>query len=333
MARILVTMSDDSYRKVIGDELECRLRQLGDLDLVLDAGRLSNDDYARHWQDAEYALTGWGVRPPDAAWFDQRTKLRAICHAAGSVRMFPRRLLQEGIVITSARAAIARTVAEFCLAAVLTLLRHMACYDARTAKTISSLAGSAKPRTETLFGKTVLLVGLGHVGRHFLDLLQPFKVRVLVADPYLREDDAARLGVTLVTLDEGIPQADVISLHAPDIPETHGLVGPKQIAKIREGAIFVNTARGRLVDTAALTEALAACRFSAALDVTDPEPLPETHPLRRMPNVLLTPHVAGPTTDELPSLGSMAVADLERLLKGQKPEHAIDLEAYDRMSF
>jgi len=164
-------------------------------------------------------------------------------------------------------------------------------------------------------------------------MLRPFGAKVLAVDPALQDEAAKQLEVEKVTLHEALAHADVVSLHAPDTAGTRGMIGRRELMLLRDGAVLVNTARGKLIETNALTECCAGGRIYAALDVTDPEPLPTNHPLRRMPNVLLTPHVAGPTTDELPKLGDMAVTDLERIVSGWCPLYPIDLAAYDAMSF
>jgi phosphoglycerate dehydrogenase-like enzyme len=324
MPRILVAMSADTYDRVISDHVRERLKELGEVTLCLDSRGMEADERNAMWAGADYCLSGWGVRSPDPDALGSPPRLKAICHSAGSVRMFPRALLERGIVVTSARSAIARTVGEFALLCTLTLLRRLD--DVRSAK-------PTRPTSRTLYDKTVALIGCGCVGRHFRELLRPFGCRVLVVDPFLATDKAAELNVEIVGLEEALTMADVISLHAPDVPETRGLLGERELRTIRDGVVLVNTARGRLIDTEALTREMATGRLAAALDVTDPEPLPSDHPLRTMPNVMLTPHVAGPTTDELPRLGEAALADLERIMRGDAPAHPISLEAYDRMSF
>jgi len=323
MPAILVTMAEDACGKVIDAETGRLLQSLGEVTWCLDAHRLPLERYAELWTTSDAAVTGWGVRPPAEEWLPAGSRLRAICHAAGSVRMFPRRLIERGVVVTSARAAIARTVAEFCLCATLMLLRRL----------VGRASAGDRPPTATLFGKTVVLVGLGYVGRHFLDLLRPFGCRVIAVDPALSSEQATALGVETGSLHEALPKADIVSLHVPDIPSTRGMIGAGELALIRDGGVLVNTARGRVVETDALTAELATGRLRGALDVTDPEPLPANHPLRAMASVLLTPHVAGPTTDELPQLGRTAVADLARVLRGDAPAYPIGLAAYDAMSF
>ncbi len=322
MTTILCTMPEPTYRRMRLPENEADLRALGEVVFCLDAKTMDEQEYGTLWENADAVLTGWGTRPPPNAALERATNLRVISHTAGSVRWLPRRALECGIVVTSAQAGIARTVAEYCLlSAILLLRRH------------SDLLAGQRPPTETLYGKTVGLVGFGHVARLFRLLLAPFGCRVLVSDPALSDEDMICFAVERADLPTLLANSKVISLHAPDIPGTRGLIGVRELALIADGAVFVNSARGRLVDTDALTEALKTGRFSAALDVTEPEPLPPDHPLRALPNVVLTPHIAGPTDDDLPEMTRMALDDLARVLGGLPPLHPISLETYDGMSF
>lgn len=335
MPTILCAMPEQTYRRMMNPEREEELRALGEIVFCPRARELSEDEYGGFWEKADAALTGWGVRAPTPALLDRAANLRIISHTAGSVRALPRYALEKGIVITSARAAIARTVAEFCLMNTLILLRRSLYFlDSDPARKGFYARDGAAPPSETLYGKTVGLIGFGHIGRLFRRHLEPFGCRVLVHDPYLSPEDAAREDVELVEeLPPLLQSCKVVSLHAPDIPATRSLIGARELALLQNGAIFLNSARGRLVDTDALTRALQAGRFFAALDVTEPEPLPPDHPLRGLPNVLFTPHIAGPTDDDLPELTRMALTDLRRFLNGEPPLHPISLAAYDIMSF
>lgn len=322
MTTILCTMPEPIYRRMRLSEQEADLRALGEVIFCLDALVLSETEYDALWEQTDAVLTGWGTRPPTSAVLERAKNLRVISHTAGSVRWLPRRALECGLVVTSAQAGIARTVAEYCLlSAILLLRRH------------SDLLAGRRPPTETLYGKTVGLVGFGHVARLFRQLLVPFGCRVLVSDPALSGDDAIRFGVERAELPTVLAHSKVLSLHAPDIPSTRGLIGARELALIPDGTVFLNSARGRVVDTDALTNALQTGRFSAALDVTEPEPLPPDHLLRGLSNVVLTPHIAGPTDDDLPEMTRMALDDLARVLGGLPPLHPISLETYDLMSF
>ncbi|MFI6743169.1 hydroxyacid dehydrogenase [Nonomuraea sp. NPDC050451] len=174
------------------------------------------------------------------------------------------------------------------------------------------------------YGKTVGLVGASRIGRRVAELLRPFDLEVLVSDPYLDETGAAALGARRVALDELFRACDVVSLHAPATQQTLGMVTAAHLAAMRPGATLVNTARGSLVDQDALVAELRRGRIWAVLDVTEPEITPPGSPLWDLPNVILTPHVAGSLGTELVRLGSHAVDEVARVLAGMPLRHAVD---------
>ncbi|HEY3003157.1 MAG TPA: NAD(P)-dependent oxidoreductase, partial [Kribbellaceae bacterium] len=168
------------------------------------------------------------------------------------------------------------------------------------------------------------IVGASRIGRRVLELLRPFDLELVVADPYIDAAEAASLGAGLVALDELVATSDVVSLHAPDLPETRHLIDARRLAMMREGATLINTtARGALVDTAALTAAVLAGRVYAVLDVTSPEVLPADTPLYDHDNVLLTPHIAGSLGTELARMGALAVDEITRLAHGEPLRHPV----------
>ncbi|HSV74442.1 MAG TPA: hydroxyacid dehydrogenase [Chthonomonadales bacterium] len=331
--RILCAIPESTYARIMTPKLEARLRALCDVTFCPRPGELSDTEYGSLWAQADAVLTGWGVRPPTEAQAAAATRLKVVAHSAGTVRMLPRSLIERGVVVTSARAAIARTVAEHALMSTLALLRRMPAFVGDERCRAYYLRGADRPESETLYGKTIGIVGLGCVGRLFLNLIAPFACRVLVFDPALPEEAVRAGGGEPVGLERLLRESKVVSLHAPDIPATRGLIGARELAWMPDGAVLVNTARGRLVDTEALTAEAATGRLLIAIDVTEPEPLPAEHPLRSMPNVLWTPHIAGPTTDDLPHLARTAIDDLERCLRGEPPLYPIGLREYDLMSF
>lgn len=332
MPTIFDAMPETIRRRMMRPALTEQLASYGDIVYCPDLSTITPEAYDDLWKSADAVLSGWEVRPPSMEVFREATRLKIIAHTAGSIRMYPREVIEQGIVLTTARAAIARTVGEYCLLCALTLLRRLPVFvDASGNR--ESLREAAKPwATVTLFDKTVGLVGFGCVAREFLVLLKAFGCHVKVYDPYIKEADAAEAGVELVSLDELLSTSLVISLHVPALPSTRGMIGAAELALIRDGSVLINSSRGIVIDTAALTAALATGRFLAAVDVTDPEPLPADHPLRSMPNVLFTPHVAGPTGDEYPRMTQFAVDDIGRVLRGEPPLHAVSLAAYDLMS-
>lgn len=171
---------------------------------------------------------------------------------------------------------------------------------------------------EDLHGKRVLIVGYGSIGSMIERMMQPFSVTV---DRIAR---TAREGVqTLSALGELLPQADVVVLIVPLTGETRGMIGAAEMARMKPGALLVNAARGPVVDAQALLAALQAGRIRAALDVTDPEPLPDGHPLWSAPNTLITPHVAGSSPGFMPRAMALAGEQIRRMQRGEALENVV----------
>jgi phosphoglycerate dehydrogenase-like enzyme len=171
--------------------------------------------------------------------------------------------------------------------------------------------------------QTVGLAGAGYIGRLLIRQLQAFHARICVYDPHLTPENADQLGVELVGLDRLLSDSDIISLHVPSLPETRHMIGPAELALIRDGALFINTARGSLVDEAALIAELRTGRFTAVLDVYETEPLPEDSPLRSLPNVILSPHAAGHTKETYLRQGATAVDEALLFLSGRPLQHEV----------
>jgi phosphoglycerate dehydrogenase-like enzyme len=166
-------------------------------------------------------------------------------------------------------------------------------------------------------GKTIGIVGASRIGRIVIERLSDIDVNVVVFDPYLPADQAVRLGVQLVELNELMALSDVVTLHPPLNPATTGMIGAEQLALMRDGATLINTSRGLIVDQDALLAELRTGRIEAILDVTYPEVLPADNELYTMPNVFLTPHIAGSMGSEIRRMGDHVASELERITLGQ----------------
>lgn len=332
MPNILCLLKEDLVRRMIDAEAEALMRAAGSVTRVTDFAGLSAEAYAALFDGVEGVITGWGTPPVTVDIARACPTLRIISHTAGSMRHFPRELLERGIVFTNALAGIARTVAETSLYFSLLGLRGYAQYaDPLRYGGVSGPEGPV--RTRTLFDKNVGLVGFGNIGRIFRELLRPFNCRVRVYDPFLDAAEAARRDVEVTDLHDLFAASDVISLHAPAIPSTEKMIAAAELALIRDGSVLVNTARGQLIDNRALIAELRTNRFVAALDVITNDPPGAAEIFRRMPNVFVTPHIAGPTEDDLPRQAKMALEDLRRFFAGEPLLHEVTLDAYDRMSF
>ena len=271
-------------------------------------------DHPRELAEAEVIFSGWGMPPCDEAFLAAAPNLKAIFYAAGTVRPFVTEALwRRGIVVSSANQALSVTVAEYTLAQVLLSLKSMWRHASET-------RAERRPMRHAfpgIYGSVVGLVSVGAVARNLISLLRHFHLRVVAYDPFLSFGEAAKLGIELVSLEDLFETADVVSLHSPLLPETEGMIRAHHFARMKVGAAFINTARGALVNEPEMIDVLGRRPdLHALLDVTWPEPPPSESPLYDLPNVILTPHIAGALGNECRRLGAMAVDEFERYGQG-----------------
>ncbi|MFJ2419770.1 hydroxyacid dehydrogenase [Streptomyces brevispora] len=265
--------------------------------------------------DAEILVSGWGCPRLTADVLARAPRLRAVMHAAGSVKsLVSDALWERGIVVSSAADANAGPVVAHTLALITLAAR----------RTLAAAADHPKgwPAFRSRTGadaSTVGIVGASRIGRGVLAGLRGSDAgyELLLSDPYVTDEEARALGATRVALAELCRRSTVVSVHAPLLPETERLLDGRMLALISDGGALINTARGALVDTEALTAECASGRLEAYLDVTDPEPLPPAHPLLALRNVLVTPHIAGAQGSELRRLGQYAVDEAARWVAGE----------------
>ncbi len=275
--------------------------------------------------NVEVIFSGWGMSRLDTDFLAAAPRLKAVFYGAGSIRSFATDAAWErGIVITSAYAANAVPVAEYTLAATLFSLKH-AWYYIIGAKQ----AGAYPPRKPMPggYGSTVGLISLGMIGRMVAERLKAFDLHIIAYDPYVSAEAGAALGVEMVSLDEIFARADVVSLHTPWLPETEGMITGTHLAAMKSGATFINTARGAVVREAEMIAVLQQRPdLYAVLDVTYPEPPEPGSPLYTLPNVLLTPHIAGSLDGECRRMGQYMVEELRRYVAGEPLKWAITRE-------
>ncbi|MDG4788053.1 hydroxyacid dehydrogenase [Micromonospora sp. WMMD1102] len=269
-------MAETSYRAMFDAARLARLRGLARLDEPMLVTAFDTPAAVRRLARTEVLLTGWGCPPLDERMLATAPRLRAVLHAAGTVKEHVTEACwRRGLLVTTAAEANAVPVAEYALAAVL--------FAGKRVPHAAALSRSARamvqaPGLRANLDRTVTVVGFSRIGRRVVELLRPFALRVLVADPYATPELVAASGAELTELDAALPVSDVVSLHAPAVPATYRLLDARRLALLPDGATVVNTARGALVDTGALTVECRSGRLSALLDVTDPEPLPADSP-------------------------------------------------------
>ncbi|MEU6907001.1 hydroxyacid dehydrogenase [Streptomyces coeruleorubidus] len=326
----LFAMTAENVPQVFPPEVLARLRESVDIDPALVARDFADPGVREALARTEILVTGWGCPRLDEAVLDAAPRLRAVLHSAGSVKSFATPgLWRRGIAVSSAAAANALPVAEYTLAMILLAGKNVLVARDRMRATRTSSGWGVVPGIGN-HGRRVGVVGASRIGRRVLELLRPFDLRPALTDPYVGEEEAAALGVPLLPLDDLLRTSDIVTVHAPETPETHHMIGRRELALMPDGAVLINTARGALVDHDALVAELRAGRLTAILDVTDPEPLPADSPLYDLPGAFVTPHLAGSQGNELARLGLTVAEEAERLLAGGKPAYAVDLAALER---
>jgi phosphoglycerate dehydrogenase-like enzyme len=281
---------------------------------------------------ADGVMTGWGSPALTAELLAKAPKIRILAHSAGTVKPFVSDALwARGITVTTAAPVIAVAVAQFAVAMMIMGRKNV--FELSPQVAAGGWWGlKGHKGSDELRGSTVGVVGAGAVGREVLKLLPVFGVRILLSDPYVDAAGAKALGAEKVELDDLFARADVVSLHAPPLPETTHIVNAARLASMKGGALLVNTARGLLIDEAALVAELARKRIWAILDVTDPEPPKPGSPLLGCPNLTLTPHIAGSVGRGRLELGRTAAEELRRFFAGLAPLHPVRREDLARMA-
>ncbi|OYN99417.1 hydroxyacid dehydrogenase [Enemella evansiae] len=278
----------------------------------------------------EVLITGWGAERITGRHLSLMPRLRGLFHCAGTVRpIISDGFWERGIVVSNAADANAVPVAEFTLAAVIMAGKKVPFLANDVRATWGDWAYISRFGELSNLGRTVGVVGLSRIGRRVVTLLQQLEdITVLVADPYADPAETAALGGQIRNLEEMLPALDVLSLHAPALPSTRHMIGAAQLALLPDHATVINTARGSLIDTQALERECASGRLNAILDVIEPEPLQADSVLYRLPNVMLTPHVAGSLGSELYRMTDSALDEVERFITGRPLVSQITSETF-----
>lgn len=314
---VAVLIPEPVRAQVLPQDLECHLADIA-------AVASPVDPHPEQWNlsnllaGASACLTGWGTPPLSDGLLANLPDLKLIAHTAGSIRhLVPESALRRGLKVSHAAAVIADAVAEMVVLQALMHARKLHKMDQAMKQGIGWDESLDRNSGRLLGALAIGVIGAGHVGRAVIKLLKAFGCRVRVYDPFLATKDASRLGIEPVTLAELLVNSDIVSLHAPVLPVTRQMLGAAELELIRDGSIFINTARGTLVDESALLRRLRSGRITAALDVFETEPLPDDSEFRRLPNVILSPHAAGYTIDTRRRQGEAMVAELQRLFRGE----------------
>lgn len=275
-------------------------------------------------RDVELLLTGWGVPPIGAAELELLPRLAAVVHWGGGVGFLDEASVRHGVAVSTGRAANAIPVAEFTVAMIV-LAAKDAFWVSRDYSRRQEFIDREDELVDTgLYETTVGIVGASSIGTLVMDMLKAYDTEVLLHHPRASAQRAAAHGAELVAdLVQVASRSRILSVHAPDLPELRHMISREVLAALPDGATVINTSRGRLIDQEALVAELQSGRIRAILDVTDPDVLPKGHALYTLPNVFLTPHLAGSMGVELRRLGKAAVDEVELFVQGSPFAHPI----------
>ena len=329
MRRAIYILGEGSFERIYGGEEQNDIAALVNVGAPQTAESICQQ--LALLRDVEIILSGWGCPVMDRAFLDAAPSLKALLYGAGSVRgIVTPEFWERGILLSSAWGANAIPVAEYTLSQILFCLKH-GWHDALETKRQRRLV--RKEPVPGAYGGAVGIISLGMIGRRVCELLRSFDVRVFAYDPYAPIEAVRRLNVTLCSLDEIFSRCDVVSLHTPWLKETEAMITGRHFSMMKSGAAFINTARGAVVNEPEMIEALKRRPdIFAVLDVTHPEPPVPGSPLFTLPNVVLTPHIAGSMDSECRRMGRFMVDELKRYLGGEPLRWRVTREQAETMA-
>jgi phosphoglycerate dehydrogenase-like enzyme len=313
--KIAVLMDAPLRATLISEKTMARLAEWGEV-VVNETDKAERETVRAVLKDADIAITSWGVPQLDKDLLDCAPNLRLVAHAAGSVKgIVSDELYARGIRVISSARILSYGVSETALGLTICACKNVFGFNESIHR--GGWVEDYSVITE-LYDITVGVVGCGFAGAHYIELLQAFGVNVLAYDPLMDEATIAKLGAKKVELDTLLRESDVVSLHAPALDSTYHMIDAAALSLMKENAILINTARGTLVDEAALVDALRGGKLKyACIDVTDPEPPAADSPLRDIPNCIMTPHLAGLANNGKRKIGAHVADEIARFLASE----------------
>ena len=323
---VAIALSEAMCRNMFRDADLDRLKVVADIRGPL-VERGGSGQLADLMSDARVVITGWGTPPIENELIARLPTLGLIAHSAGSVKhLVNAYTFERGIRVSTAAGANAVPVAQLTVGLMVTLLKQLPWIGEAYRKGNWDEVRRRKAVCRELQDMTIGLISASRVGREVIKLLTGYpRLTIKLYDPFITDAQARSMGVELASLDD-VCRCEVVSIHAPNIPETRHMFNARTLALLPDHAVLINTARGAILDEAALVAELHRRPLYVALDVTDPEPPTPDSPLRTAPNLLLTPHVAGAMAQARHDMGQVAIEETIRFLQGKSLRQEITRE-------
>ncbi len=322
-------IKDKFFPLIYGPEEQALIRTL--VDIAPGPLQLTEASDAR-LSSVEIIFSGWGAPVFDQALLDRMPSLKAIFYGAGTVKKIITDCIWErSIIVTSAYYANAIPVAEFTFAQIILALKSTWQYALKLKAEQRWSQDLAIPGC--FHGSKVGIIALGTIGRLVCERLRSIEVEILAYDPYASKAQMEEMGVRKVSLEELFAECEVISLHAPKLDSTLNMIQDFHFRLMAPGATFINTARGAIVDEVGMLNVLKERPdIMAILDVTTLEPPEPGSAIFTLPNVILTPHIAGSMGRECRRMGRLAITECQRFLQGEPPLYPVNLENFHLMA-
>lgn len=303
-----------------------KLQSVTQMDWLEDYG-----DFAKRLPDYDACITTWGSPKITKEILALCPRLRFIGHAAGTVVPYiDEAFFEKNIVVTNANYALSRATAEGAVAMMAAGAYRLNTYAEEMARGL--WANNDRETVLGLTGQTIGLIGFGDICREVIRLLAPYRPNILLCSSHCSAQEAETLGVTICDLDTLLKESRIISLHNTLTSRTRGMIGDREFSIIREGCLFLNTARAPIVDEKALLKALESGKIHAILDVYDEEPLPMDHPLRKQKNAWMLPHIAAYSHYWKTRLALCVAEDMERWVRGEPLRGQITKARFQRLT-
>ncbi len=301
------------------EEYVKRLQKLGELK-IYDNVPASHDDFVERIKDAEVVIVGRHGVSSESIRSAPKLKMISLWQT-GFDNVDLEAATECGVIVSNVPSYAFDSVAEFVFALSLNLLRKIHLADINLRKGLFDWKYYVGNQ---LMSKTIGVLGTGEIGKRVIQIAHGFNMNVLSVTAHPSPEKAKALGIKFVDLDTLLSESDIVTLHVPLTPETMHMIGARELAKMKPTAILINTARGKVVDEAALIEALREKKIAGAgLDVFEKEPLPMDSPLLEMDNVVLTPHIAFLSEESLDECTYMSIENVEKFIKGQ-PQNVVN---------